>query len=542
MAPSYDDSQNQTAHEQCAIDIPVLIVGGGPAGLLQAYMLSQLGGSLPYERMDAEVLADTPTMIHNIPQPSFEELVASHLSLRKDTEIRKNHSFVTCEQNGEYVTTTIEDRQAEKEYKVRSKFVIGCDGAKSKVRKCLGVKCEGESSYETMMTIHFNANLRDVVGKNVGMLHWIMDPEVSGFIIGYDLDDNQVLICNFDSEKNPPDSWNNELCRRIVTAAIGASVDFEVLSYRPWTLSRKVAESYREGNVFVAGDAAHSFPPTGGLGLNSGLGDVHNLAYKIAAAVQGWGSSSLLDTYQSERRQIALVNSQQSVKNGQTIFRLLKAIGTEASSIEQAKENLHESLTDPARKLVIMKGVEEQREHFNNLGLHIGYVYGDLETPPSASLYIHSYRPGARLPHAWISSALLPQYSRDLPAIDSSYVKEFTVEEVERKQYSTLDLCRFDAFTVIIDKATSSYWHETLEVLRVKTSNAKWKSFKINLVTLGIDFELIPGARGTEWVKGLQLYHGTAVIVRPDQHILQSFPAHSTAEQVFKALVQHLGF
>jgi hypothetical protein len=291
-----------------------------------------------------------------------------------------------------------------------------------------------------------------------------------------------------------------------------------------------------------AGDAAHSFPPTGGLGLNSGLGDVHNLAYKIAAAVQGWGSSELLDTYQDERRQIALVNSQQSVKNGKTIFRLLKALGTKDNNIEQVKENLHDSLTDPSMRLVVMKGVEEQREHFNNLGLHIGYVYGDMEIPPSASSYLHSYRPGARLPYAWISSAILPPCSRNLLALDSSYVKEFTVAEVERKWYSTLDLCCFDAFTVIIDKAASFYWHKTLEDVRAKICKAEWKASKINLVTLGIYFELIPGARGTEWVIGLQLQHGTAVIIRPDQHTLQTFVAKSTAEKVFQTLIRHLGF
>jgi len=118
-----------------------------------------------------------------------------------------------------------------------------------------------------MMTIHFNAELRSVVGKQVGMLHWIMDPEVSGFIIGYDLDGNQVLICNFDvsrssyvrlkfltvtqSEKHPVESWDEQHCHKVVTTAIGKSIPFDVLSWRPWVLSRKVAESYSVGNVFL---------------------------------------------------------------------------------------------------------------------------------------------------------------------------------------------------------------------------------------------------------------------------------------------------
>lgn len=121
---------------------------------------------------------------------------------------------------------------------------------------------------ETMMTIHFNADLRPIVQDRVGMLHWIMDPAASGFIIGYDLSGNQVLISNFDvrtpnlvkiqrsltssqSNKHPVDTWTEGLCRKVVSAAIGREVPFDVLSYRPWILSRKVARQYHSGNVFL---------------------------------------------------------------------------------------------------------------------------------------------------------------------------------------------------------------------------------------------------------------------------------------------------
>jgi len=117
------------------------------------------------------------------------------------------------------------------------------------------------------MTIHINADLRSVLKDRVGMLHWVMDPEVSGFIIGYDLSGNQVLICNFDvsdlrewlvaeindiqAERHPVESWNEDTCRRIVNAAIGAEIPYDVISYRPWLISRKVAKQYRKGRVFL---------------------------------------------------------------------------------------------------------------------------------------------------------------------------------------------------------------------------------------------------------------------------------------------------
>jgi 2-polyprenyl-6-methoxyphenol hydroxylase-like FAD-dependent oxidoreductase len=262
----------------------------------------------------------------------------------------------------------VEERATGHKFKIISSYVIACDGARSPVRSCLKVDSEGEDSYETMMTIHFNANLRPIVKDRVGMLHWIMDPLAAGFIIAYDLSGNAVLISNFDAERHPVETWNEDLCRKVVTAALGQETHFDIHSYRPWLLSRKVANSYRIGNVFLAGDAAHSFPPTGGLGLNSGLADVHNLAYKIAAVHHGWAKDSILDTYQAERRPVAQVNSTQSVKNGKKIFGLLKTLGTAGTSdLAESRRNLYRSIHDPDKKIVIDEGVEGQREHFDNV-------------------------------------------------------------------------------------------------------------------------------------------------------------------------------
>lgn len=119
-----------------------------------------------------------------------------------------------------------------------------------------------------------------------------------------------------------------------------------------------------------AGDAAHSFPPTGGLGLNSGLGDVHNLAYKIALVLQGKASERLLDSYDEERRQVAIVNSIQSVKNGKQIFGLLKTLGIGEDAV-RARRNLYASLGDPDKKREIDEGIEAQREHFDNVSFPV---------------------------------------------------------------------------------------------------------------------------------------------------------------------------
>ncbi|EXA44173.1 hypothetical protein FOVG_05673 [Fusarium oxysporum f. sp. pisi HDV247] len=156
---------------------------------------------------------------------------------------------------------------------------------------------------ETMMMIHFSANLREVVGDRLGMLHWFFRSPVSGFTIACNLSGNAVLNTHFDFDKYPVDMWNKDLCQQVLKGAIGKDMSPKVLSYRPWILSQKVAKVYREGNVFLTGDAAHSFPPTGGLGLNS------SFAFKVAHALHHPSSPTLLDSYTEERRHVAEVSS-----------------------------------------------------------------------------------------------------------------------------------------------------------------------------------------------------------------------------------------
>ncbi|KAH7165134.1 3-propionate hydroxylase [Fusarium sp. MPI-SDFR-AT-0072] len=581
-----------------AVKVPVLIIGGGPSGLLQAYLLSKLGvkalvveryserlgapkahalcprsleicrqfgldvdhirglgtprddaywvnflttlsgqvlGQLPYERMDKDVLDFTPEMIHNIPQPDFEEYLAEKLSDEDLVDIRKGVSFVSLTQTRDSVTTVVEERVTGQLYKVRSKYVIACDGAKSKVRDYVSIQSDGEDSYETMMTIHFSANLREVVGDRVGMLHWLFDPLASGFIIAYKLEGNAVLITNFDSDKYPVEAWNEQLCREVLKGAIGKDINPKVLSYRPWILSRKVAKTYHKGNVFLAGDAAHSFPPTGGLGLNSGLADVHNLAFKIEHALNNPTNTAILKSYTDERRHVAEVNSRQSVKNGQTIFGLLKALGTAGiSNINEGRKNLLKTINDPEKMREVDAGVEDQREHFDNLNLHIGYVYGDTKIPVHASHFKPSFRPGARLPHAWLRGSL-PSSVPHLIPVNLRYVKEFSAEDIKARRYSTLDLCAPNAWTLLLP-AKDDKVHPAAAII---TDSHRDTNF--NTLTIGKDFDVATVTKGFDWLSESGLTQGHALLIRPDQHVFGSFGTEAEAKDLGQRFSNFLG-
>ncbi|CAK7221310.1 hypothetical protein SBRCBS47491_004484 [Sporothrix bragantina] len=601
--PGLLETPSANGDNNASHNVPVLIVGAGPAGLLSAYMLSKLGiqshviekyperlaapkahalsprsleicrqvgldtakmrkigsprddaywvnfvtnlsgeriGVLPYERMDDKVLDATPEMIHNIPQPEFEKFVADELETDPNVQISKGIAFITSTQVADSVTSTVEERSTKARWQITSRHVLACDGARSQVRKDLGIESEGEDGYETMMTIHFNADLRPVVKERVGMLHWITDPACSGFIIAYDLGGNQVLISNFDdldlqSKKHPADTWDQTLARSVVTAAIGQDIPFKVLSYRPWLLSRKVAKQYRQGNIFLVGDAAHSFPPTGGLGLNSGIADAHNIVYKIAAVHNGWAKDAILDTYDADRRQIALINSAQSVKNGKKIFSFLKALGTAGiDDVDEARANLHKSIHDPAKQEMIAREVEGQREHFDNLEIHIGYTYGSKEAPPNASDFTPKFVPGARVPHAWIKP-LHSDVFDGLAPLDVSYVKELTRDDIAAKQFSTLDLCTMDVFTFLAPSEEA--WKGKFEQVQKELLDA---GVTARLYVAGVDFEFVYPEQEALFSEG-GFASGKALIVRPDQHITMLPTSDATAASIKSEIINHLG-
>ncbi|KAJ5995669.1 hypothetical protein N7481_002646 [Penicillium waksmanii] len=601
MAPSEDF----VSHAAAALpeSVPVMIVGGGPSGLLQALLLSRLGvrsliieryldrltvpkahaisprsleilrqfrlgeehvrklgtsrkdgywvnfvtnlsgdavGRLPYERMDPAVLDDTPEMIHNIPQPALEQELTNYILQDSNIALFKGFSIHGIEQIDNHVLATVQERSTGRLHSVWARHLVACDGRKSRVREIMGIPSEGEVSDETMMTIHFNANLRSVVGDRAGMLFWIMDPTGAGFIIGYDLDGTQVHISQVDATKQPIDSWTDDLCQAKIRAAIGQDIPFDILSVRPWVFRRQIAQTFQRGNIFLVGDAAHSFPPTGGLGLNCGIADAHNLAYKLAFVHHNVANPSILSTYTEERRSVADIYSRQSVKNGQQIFALLRSVNTAGiDNPDQARRNMMAALANPLQRTKVNESIEGQREHFDNLGLHIGYVYGAIKPPPHASYYSPQFIPGARLPHDWISfpsqlSKASQSARSSLPSapIDVSYVIELDEKQIEERRWSTLDLCAPDAFTLILSARDITLRSDTAKIRKY----CEPKNLSLNIWNLGLDFGVI-----RQNCFSMKLNETGGILVRPDQHIMMMIDATTTGKKVISTIDSHLG-
>lgn len=369
-------------------------------------------GALPYERQDDNALGDTPYPLTNIPQPKFEAALAKAIAAEPLITVTRGVTCTDLVEVPDGVTAQLEAEDGTREA-VTCDYLIAADGAGSRLRDVLGIAMEGPEALQHNLMIHFEADLRALTDARPGVLYFLFQPGTSGVFIAYDRGKTWVLMHPHDPATEPRESFDDARCRALIEAAIGATPPaLNVRHVSPWTMSAQVAERYRKGRVFLAGDAAHRFPPTGGLGLNTGAVDAQNLAWKLAAVLKGEAGEALLDTYETERRPVAQVNCEQSLTNASKLFELFGALygGDPARTLAH-----YESIAaDPKASAELAAAVEAQRPHFDSFNLQLGYRYASAATigapalQAAAGVDISDYRPsweaGAHVPHRWVKT------------------------------------------------------------------------------------------------------------------------------------------
>lgn len=198
--------------------------------------------------------------------------------------------------------------------------------------------------------------------------------------------------------RNPEDKPDPKLVADLILQSVGESIDIEILEHRPWTAGHAlVADRFGSGRIALAGDAVHIFTPTGGFGMNTGVDDAVNLAWKIAAMVSGWGGPHLLSTYETERRPIAFRNTG-----------MAKELSRGMGKISVDHNLLEDSPAGAMSRALIGEKLEMSREEFASIGIQLGARYDDSPivvsdgtTPPSdnPSIYQPTACPGGRAPH-----------------------------------------------------------------------------------------------------------------------------------------------
>lgn len=428
-------------------------------------------GRLRYEQQGEDALAFTPTPLRNLSQHRLEPILLDELRRCANIDIAHGHEWESAEQDSAGVTSRIRDHAGGAVYEVRSRWLIGADGAASPVRKLLGIQPIGPDRLQSFVMIHFEANLRALVGHRPGVLYWTTAPGSIGTFVAHDIDSTWVYMHPWDPDHESVQDYSEGACADIVRRAMGTDAyPFTIRTIRTWTMTAQVAERYRARRIFLVGDAAHRFPPTGGLGLNTGVQDAHNLVWKIAAVEAGWAPDALLDTYEVERRPVAQHNADVSLSNAMRLGEVYQALASEVPAGD-----------------AVRAAIANQAEHFDMLGLQLGFVYESgavahegHDTPARASSirdYVPSACPGARVPHAWVTWTGV--------------------------RISTLDLFAYDRFTLVVGPRGQRW------------ANTTTRAVPLDCIVVGRD---VTDADG-HWMKLLGIDADGAVLVRPDQHV-----------------------
>ncbi len=442
-----------------SIETPVLIVGGGPAGLTTATALAQYGVghvlvnkhegtahtprahivnqrtveimrhlgceddllavATPQEmmrnnlwvtslagrevaRLDAwgtgadraaDYASSSPSPMANCAQTVFEPMLLK-VARRSGADLRFGHEFLGYERDGDEFASTVRRRSTGEETVIRSRHLIGADGARSKVLELAGLIVEGRAAISHAVNIWFRADLSRHLAHRPGVLTWFIPSADTAklqllTLICHKPFTEFVLVLRYDPAVDDIATWGIDRVRPFVEAAVGAAVpDVELLGIAGWQVNGLVAPRYSADGVHCMGDAVHRHPPTNGLGLNMSVADGYNLAWKLALVEKGLAGTALLDTYSSERQPAGAAGVARALQSAKEAGRFaFEDAGSLAESLRIANYQFN------------AHGIELGHCYDAGAVVHDGSSYS--ENPRDPVLFHHpTTRPGARLAHA----------------------------------------------------------------------------------------------------------------------------------------------
>ncbi|MGO9451913.1 MAG: FAD-dependent monooxygenase [Candidatus Binataceae bacterium] len=437
-------------------------------------------------------LGHTPAWKCLAPQDVVEEEIFRVLKTSRHARVLFSTEFVSFEQTADGVKVRTRALASGKEQEWSAKYLIAADGAGSQTRRDAGIEMVGPATLAVMANEYWRGDLTPytTTRNTVGFI--IVPPGPAGMqstILNTNGRDRWLTLFSIggmQDEREKP--WSDAEVVEFIRRQAGVpALPVELINRSIWRMSRQVAAQFRRDRLFIVGDAAHRFPPTGGFGLNTGVQDAHNLAWKLAFVLKGWASDRLLDTYGSERHPIAESNADFSFGNS---FRFpLIAEAVRAGNPDQ-----------------LAFRINDMDNHIHSSGQALGFSYGQGAVIPDGTVarpldprdYTPSDRPGSRFPHLWLDLA---------------------------RQQSTLDW--FDKEFAVVAGPMGSEWLEAGKRVSAR---------------LGLPLALhsLPTANPND---GILIGMRGAALVRPDGHVawrmpwLPSDPAKELAN-ILTALLQ----
>jgi 2,4-dichlorophenol 6-monooxygenase len=451
--------------------------------------------------------ADGPCLSTNYPQLRLEPLLREEAEKRAPGQVRYNHEVTAWEQlDGGGVLATILNTETKETHSVKARYVIAADGGKT-FGPALGVQMAGPTNMVDMVSTHFSADLSEYVDDET-LITWFLNPEGetswgSGAMVkmGPTWNRNsEEWVLHFAFHPDDPERFNEDaIVPKLRELLKLPELSFKVHKISHWILDRIVAQQWRFGDIFLAGDAAHRQPPTTGLGLNTGIQDAHNLAWKLAAVLSGAAGDALLDSYEAERLPVSTDGADWALLAFMNHTLIDAGIGlTPGAPVEVNMQAFESLLSDTrigrAQRERAATAIGTQRYEFQAHDVEIGFSYeqgalipdgsGPIPRSDTGTVYTPTTQPGRRLPHAWL--------------------------EVEGKKESTHDLLGDGLRFLLITGPDGEPWIEAA----AEASAAA-----------GISVQPVAiGSTGTNdlegrWAEIRQIEPNGAILVRPDNHI-----------------------
>ena len=345
----------------------------------------------------------TPEPPHRINQLYLEPILLEHAATLPGVSVFNCTRITHFEQDESGVTAYAEDLDTGTIRTLRARYLVGCDGGSSNVRKLMGAKLEGTAVIQRVQSTYIRAP--ELLARIPGTPAWscyAVNRERCGTVFAIDGRETWLVHNHLNPDEPEFDSVDRD---RSIRAILGVEADFpyEVISKEDWVGRRLVANRFRDRRVFIAGDAAHLWVPYAGYGMNAGIADAVNLGWMLAARLQGWAGDRVLDAYEAERQPITEQVSNFAMDHAAKMIKARRAVSADIEAPGPAG--------DLARAEAGREAYELNVQQFCCAGLNFGYFYQgspviarDAEAPPDYSMgsYTASTVPGCRAPHFWL--------------------------------------------------------------------------------------------------------------------------------------------
>lgn len=443
----------------------------------------------------------SPRRFANLPQLRVDMILWEHADRAWPGQVRAQHELTDLAIDDEGATATILDRQAGRSYRVRARYVIAADGGRTCAEQ-LGVGVAGPRALLDIVSVYFSADLSAHADPEA-LLTYFISPAGQGSFAGALLGlgpgkwgaESPEWSLGMAFRIGDPAGEDREALIRRAAELIGVpDLEMDVHAISHWQFEGVVAERFRVGPVFLAGDAAHRHPPTGGLGLNTAIGDISNLAWKLAAVLHGQAEDSLLNSYELERLPVAARNVDHSLRNAGRHGPVAAALGLgPGMSDEEGWAEIAVWASDTPegehRRAEAATAVAHNAEDYSQLNIEAGFSYevgaviSDGTPPPfghdTATEWHPTARPGHHVPHVWLDRG--------------------------GEQVSTSDLVAPTGLTLFVDAAHAAPWQDAADRC----------TDLVTVVPVGGEL----ADRAGEWAAIRGTDPSGALLVRPDRHI-----------------------